>query len=313
MHRHCRTRPAFTLIELLVVVAIIAVLVGLLLPAVQKVREAANRSQCQNNLKQVGLALHNYHGTLQVLPPGYRYKASGVGIEDSEATWITLLLPYLEQDTLYKTGDLNLTFGGSNNVNTTIMKTQIKTLQCPSNSGPMDPVGTGYVATGWARGTYAGTSGIGPMISNWNTFSSITSAGTFLVNSKTRFSDITDGTSNTVFASEVLTTRGEDWRGVMHYPEGPLYQHNYTPNTQTPDSFRTSMCATSPKAPCTGAYTAYNNRSIILSARSNHAGGVNVLLGDGAVRFAPDSINLNVWQALSTTQAVAGETIVTDF
>ena len=310
---HVCPRRAFTLIELLVVIAIIAILIGLLLPAVQKVREAAARMKCSNNLKQIGLAMHGYHDSVQELPPGYRYRASGIGLEDSEATWITHILPYLEQDNLFRTGNMALTFGGSNNVNATIMSTQLSVLKCPSNDGPTDAVGRNFLPLGWARGNYAANSGIGPLTSSWVTLTSTTVPGVFLVNSKTRITDITDGTSNTVFASEVLTTQGEDWRGVMHYPEGSLYQHNRTPNSTIPDQFRTTMCATKLRVPCVGTYTAFNNRSIILSARSNHTGGAQTLLGDGSVRFIRDTIALATWQALASPQAVAGEVIPNDF
>src|SRR5438105_3751859 len=122
-----RARRAFTLVELLVVIAIIAVLIALLVPAVQKVREAANRTQCQNNLKQIGLALHNYQNANKAFPPAY-IETSGIS---DRANWITLTLPYAEQDNLFKTYDSTQSTGGGAN-NFTLNRTQIQMFQCPS-------------------------------------------------------------------------------------------------------------------------------------------------------------------------------------
>ena len=92
----------------------------------------------------------------------------------------------------------------------------------------------------------------------------------------------------------------ETRRGVMHYPEGPLYQHNNTPNSPLPDEFRQQFCLSIPEAPCIGTYSSYSTRKVIVSARSRHPRGVNLLLADGSVRFIANEINLNTWQALSS-------------
>jgi prepilin-type N-terminal cleavage/methylation domain-containing protein/prepilin-type processing-associated H-X9-DG protein len=298
-------RAAFTLIELLVVIAIIAILIGLLTPAVQKVREAAARAECANNLKQIGLALHNYHDQFRRFPAGYWWKGSPIRADSNESTWITHLLPYVEQGNLHSRVDMNVAHFGSTsatNVSRRITLVTVPIFRCPSDQRPkVVTVAWPY----WERGSYAANNGIGPMrVANappYDPFSTVVSPGVFLQNSQTRIATIKDGTSNTVFVSELLNVpEGDDFRGVMHYPEGPLYQHNYTPNSAAPDEFRSSLCVNWPRAPCIGTYPDWSTRRVILTARSNHSGGVNTLLGDGSVRFVGDGVSSNVWQAVAT-------------
>jgi hypothetical protein len=142
-------------------------------------------------------------------------------------------------------------------------------------------------------------------------------AGVFFLNSSLTPADIPDGLSNTAFVSEIYTVESEgsvfDFRGVMHYPEGPIYHHNNTPNSAVPDQIRTAACISTTAAPCTDAGGSYETRKVIITARSAHPGGVGVLLGDGSVRFVANTINLNTWQALSTPAALPSEPIPTDF
>ncbi|WP_020475648.1 DUF1559 domain-containing protein [Zavarzinella formosa] len=309
-------RVAFTLIELLVVIAIIAILIGLLLPAVQKIREAANRMKCTNNLKQLGLGLHNYESANQVFPPGYIANNSTFnGVSDtSEASWCYFILPYLEQDSLFNTVDYVAAraangFGSASTGTLTIRSTRIPMMSCPSDD-PNAIMGFGGFCV---RGNYNANGGIGPQImpSTSNGLDQVVQ-GVFYNVSKTRMADITDGTSNTAFMSEVINPKGDDMRGIRYYPEGPIYQHNNTPNSGV-DQVRINYCINDPMAPCTGTYTAWNTRSVIITARSRHTGGVNVLMGDGGVRFAKNSVSLSVWKALATPQAQAGESTDTSF
>src|SRR5262249_17043765 len=205
-------RDAFTLIELLVVIAIIAILIGLLVPAVQKVREAAARASCQNNLKQIGLAIHNYHDANRTFPPGY---IELVPLTD-RAVWVTLILPYVEQDTLWRTyGPKQWGGGGANN--SQLNRTQVKLFQCPPPAElPPRPYPPDPTIGPWALGNYLANNGLGPMLSHSEPLPSVVKPGVFMVNSKTRITDIKDGTSNTMFVSECLNFPGtpgkEDWR-----------------------------------------------------------------------------------------------------
>jgi prepilin-type N-terminal cleavage/methylation domain-containing protein len=324
----------FTLVELLVVITIIGILVALLLPAVQAAREAARRAQCANNLKQIGLAMHMHLEANQAFPYGHFWPKNDWG--GREATWITSLLPYLEQRALYETIDWSLPFGQAHDThnppwNLQANKTPLALLFCPSN-GPAEPIITN--ASGqkcYARGTYAANNGLGPMaectkddvpikrsrqVSAGGSAITITGAalaGVFYINSRLKAADVSDGLSNTAFASEVIAVPGEDFRGMLHYPEGCLYQHDRTPNSAVPDEIRSNYCVNFPHAPCTETFWDAYHRDLTVTARSQHPGGMQLLVGDGSVRFVGDSVALKVWWALCTPKAIPGEVISLDY
>ncbi len=314
MHRRQRKWffRGFTLVELLVVIAIIGILIALLLPAVQAAREAARRSQCTNNLKQIGLALHMHHDRYKYFPPGhYANPAGNVSCSNgNEATWFTYILPFLEQSAAYDQIDWKAAFGcGANQVVTNLF---FSTVHCPSDKKPES-------SSTYARSNYVANNGIGPM-KEWCMKSQAATArppisregGVFYINSNMAIAELLDGTSNTAMVCEIRVSKPGDFRGVMHYPEDPLYHHNYTPNSLVPDQIRTAFCTAGndPRIPCIGAFTAYNNRNMTVTARSYHPGGVNLALGDGSVRFVGETINIDVWKALCTPKSAVGEVIV---
>ncbi|HPP52663.1 MAG TPA: DUF1559 domain-containing protein, partial [Thermoguttaceae bacterium] len=132
-------------------------------------------------------------------------------------------------------------------------------------------------------------------------------AGVFYMNSNMIAEQVRDGLSNTMFVSEIRLVMGNDFRGALHYPEGPFFHYNYTPNSLVPDGLRTYLCDNQPEAPCTGTYNAWNQRRMTITARSYHPGGAHVLLGDGSAQFIQQGVALNIWQALGTPRAIPGE------
>ena len=346
-----RSRSAFTLIELLVVIAIIAILVALLLPAVQQAREAARRSSCKNNLKQLGLAMHNYHDTHRVFPRA-NFELAGTNNGVGNRSWLgfsahTMLLPFLEQGNVYDNINFNLHTEQSPNNGPNVKQQTIPGFLCPS-----DPKRFG---NGSGRGVGPGNNYMmcaGPSTyyfppspsSSWPP-TSITNTGdqigmfNFRVNVKMR--DLTDGTSNVIAASEMIKGDGNSsasgyshgdtirsaakpggapnrflsqgqvnsWLaaceaqiGNASYPPRGDTGANWTYGTGGQTVFNTLANPNSEFGMClTCASCGANDAQGLMTASSQHQGGVQTLMGDGAVRFISENIDNTTWQRLGAT------------
>jgi len=295
-------RRGFTLIELLVVIAIIAVLIGLLLPAVQKVREAASRMSCQNNLKQLGLAMHGYHDIYARLPPGNGY---GPGAASKQRSWTVLLLPYLEQDARYKQIDLTKsqldnTANASGVSNLSVIQKNLKAVLCPSDGASANPAtrtdnasGVGPIGlTNYAGsvGDHRNGTGTGYQFPNgqWYDYgnSAVDAGSTRGVITRygyaASFAEVTDGLSNTFLLGEVIPSYcvWEDW-GQQSFAT-TAYPVNYGNK-----DFQSGALSASDPQHC-------------ITFRSFHTGGAQFLFGDGSVHFVTDGIDYNTYRALAS-------------
>ncbi|WP_435016480.1 DUF1559 domain-containing protein [Tundrisphaera sp. TA3] len=310
-----RPRRGFTLIELLVVIAIIAVLIALLLPAVQAAREAARRSQCINNLKQIGLAMHNYESTNSSFAPGKKGCCFG--------TWTVFVLPYMEQSNSYNawnfvgdpTNAATDIFRYSGVGNSTVARSRIMAYTCPSDT-PNAPSGGvhsyNYAVNFGNTGQIQQTISVGGIDYTFGgaPFSDIMKGTTSQVGVST-IASVTDGTSNTMMLSEVIQAQGVDLRGFVMWGDAAAFEAFLAPNSPRPDVIYTPNYCKYPfqnNPPCTGTPTA--TEPAMFASRSRHPGGVNSVFCDGSVKFVKNTININTWRAISTSKG--GEVVSSD-
>ena len=296
-------RPAFTLVELLVVIAIIGILVGMLLPAVQMVREAARRTECLNNLKQMALAMHHYHDSHRKFTPGYTWPA--------QTMWSAYILPHIDQNNIYNTIDLDGPWAEDDTPNEMACGTYISLFQCPSsgvfehagefeNQGIKDRVPSNYLAC--SSGTNNRESGELPYVGMPE------SDGIFFRNSATKFKDIIDGTSSTVLLGEAIFDYdiwGQDyhngWEVVDHWYIGTREFDNEYPEHFPDISTEVSEALTSTACPINSTYienAPVNDKELCVSSR--HPSGAQVAFADGHARFIAENIDLVLWSALGT-------------
>ena len=339
MHATRSRRQGFTLIELLVVIAIIAILIALLLPAVQQAREAARRTQCKNNMKQLGLALHNYHDSFNVFPPGTvngrtltgangpdnPNGANGVGPGGPDGgraiggPWIAFLLAHLDRTPDYN-GFVTIAnerpevvdwFGNGTyrNQGITVGYEMIDVMTCPSHPLRKERLQNGTGMEDLARGNYAACYGRGRSGQVYTMNNTI--GGLFGTNSKYRMRDVVDGTTNTIAFSELkyrafkgvgshAEATTRDTRGTWAYG---VMGANIFCTLNGPNSTVPDGpwgCRTAPAEGMPCIQVGSPFSEIHSAARSYHVGGVHGTMADGSVRFFSDNIDLNTWQGLGS-------------
>lgn len=324
------SRPAFTLIELLVVIAIIAVLIGLLLPAVQKVRSAAARIKCANNARQIGLAMHGYMNSNERLPANGIYAWNGSSVTNVSA-WSAMarILPYIEQEALFRNIDFNVGY----NVQPGVSSQRVATFICPSEINDKgvgtDPV---YGNKHWII-NYAANEGSWAVLTNKSS-GMLPGDGAFAPTRGFNAADFTDGVSNTIGIAEVKaftvriggsamatppSTPGEISFGAVdptkfthvEWVDGKVHETGFT-TTFAPN---TPVLVGGPTQPYDVDFVNATESNAAdtyaaVTARSYHGTGVNVLLMDGSVRFVRSSVPLMTWRALGTR---AGSESLGDF
>jgi len=334
--RFSNRERGFTLVELLVVIAIIGVLVALLLPAVQSAREAARRAQCQNNIKQTGIALHNYHDAQKILPPSATFdvkRGSPDNATKHYPNWIIMILPYMEQQALYSQFKMNVPI--SDPLNRVPRGTVIPSLVCPSDQGHETKFAYGAEGDNWARGNYGANGGLGAYSTTmWNAAAGpqapywldTLTGGVMGANVARPLGKITDGTSQTVLVGELRVGLAEiDRRGTWALG-GPasssLWMHG-SDDARSPNdcSYSSDNVTAGPliidavgddklRAECMTVCPNCNS-SWQGESRSAHPGGVYVCMADVSVRFILNTIDsespwlivkeedLHTWQRLN--------------
>lgn len=292
MPQHSSHRRGFTLVELLVVIAIIGVLVALLLPAVQAAREAARRMSCSNNLKQLGIAMHNYHDTLGALPCGW--------VSTNGAGWSALILPQIEQTNLYTSLDFNATNSWSAaGPNRTACETYIAGFRCPSmaaatkenfnNIAGRVPASYRGVASNTADCDDPGGSVSGRHMESANL------EGVLFGDSGVRFADITDGTTNTFMI-------GESWHDSAFSQDSNSCDFWYigSPQIKSNQTEYSEFCGSTGVPMNSRKIATTNGHFKELSYTSYHPNGAMFCLADGSVRFVAYTINTNTYRALGS-------------
>jgi len=276
-HRFRGRRQGFTLIELLVVIAIIAILIGLLVPAVQQVRNAAARTTCQNNLKQIGLAMHNYHDTYKKLPAGWVTQRGGVA-PNPGWSWSLLILPFIDQQPLYNALNPDIVTPGGPPAASGAVVTSVSTFLCPADSGQTTNSNFGnYATTNYVINRWV----LGPDVNNNPTNMTLIR--------------ITDGTSNTFLAGE---------RDLQSNVAGSfLIRHSASSCSFEGRAGR----GLSPIPPAGSAWNTSSDQRLAFS--SQHTGGCNFVFGDGSVRFLSTAVDADPndnWTNFPTSAQDAG-------